>query len=84
MAGKKYTIEEIRNDPELKGQVCSRADDQKTSGGGGIMDMIFDGIGAGIDAGFDAIDKGIDAGFDAIDTAMGGTSDNDDDDDDDE
>ena len=68
MSAEKYTLEEIRNDPDLRSEVCDHDDDNdsQSSSGGDIMDFIFGPI--------DAVINGT---FDGIDAAMGGTSEKD-------
>ena len=79
MSAKKYTLEEIRNDPDLRSEVCDPDDDNdsQSSSGGDVMDFIFGPIDAAMDATFDGIDAAMDATFDGIDAAMGGTSEKD-------
>ena len=77
MSEKKYTLDEIRKDPELKNEVCNPEDvdnQPSTSGGDGILDMFFDGIDAAADIVLDGIDTTADIVLDGIDAATGGTS----------
>ena len=73
MSQRRHTIEEIRNTPELREQVCS-PDPEPKSDNGGLMDLIFDTIDASFDATLGIIDAGADAALGTIDAAMGGTS----------
>lgn len=63
MSARKYTIEEIRSNPDLIEQVRLPDPNPKPSNDGGLMDLISD-----------TIDAGINVTFDIIDAAMGGTS----------
>ena len=70
----KHTIQEIRSDPDLREQVCSPDPDPEPSNGDGIMDLVFDTIGAGIDMAADTVEAGIDMAADTVEAGMGGTS----------
>ena len=69
MPGKKYTLEEISKDPELRREVCERpeSDDPKPSGGGdSIFSLFTDVVGV---VGEIAADTAKVAGEIAADTA---------------